>query len=87
MKWQKQVKKKAKGFQETERKLYWRGKVGKNKVFMLINIGGNQEMQNRPGGLGEVYVGQGDEVGWGRVAETEKREEMTREKEIKVVTD
>ena len=26
-------------------------------------------------------------VGWGRVAETEKREEMTREKEIKVVTD
>lgn len=54
---------------------------------MLINIGGNQEMQNRPGGLGEVYVGQGDEVGWGGVAETEKREEMTREKEIKVVTD
>ena len=28
-----------------------------------------------------------DEVGWGGVAETEKREEMTREKEIKVVTD
>lgn len=25
--------------------------------------------------------------GWGGVAETEKREEMTREKEIKVVTD
>lgn len=33
---------------------------------MLINIGGNQEMQNRPGGLREVYVGQGDEVGVGR---------------------
>ena len=32
----------ARGFQETERVRYLTGKVGKNKVLMLINIEGNE---------------------------------------------